>query len=165
MKLKELFPDFFSKNFPNSYIHLYELYVVNVKAFFEKTRYLLTSKSKNISFNKSRPIIITSVEDGKVQFVALSTYLLKRDPLREIDTSSCKYDKAPDECFGVGYRKHSWLFSKITQNKKIRVRYELDMNTFIKLIDEGVIHLCGKCDKNIFIEVEKVIKNLGEKVI
>ena len=158
MLLREIFPEIFKKEIKEG-----DFCVLNVFAFFEKTKFLLNSKSKHLSKNKFRPIIVVEEKNETIKFIATTTYLLTRKNRPKISLEGCKFFKNKDECFGINVkRKFSWIFAKKTsQKKRYRVFYTVDIHTLKELKKENLLKICGNC-KDALKDIEKKIYELGE---
>lgn len=153
--LSEVFEGYFLKNG--------DFCVLNVKAFFEKTNYLLSSNSTKLSDKKARPIIISEVKNETVKFLTTTTNLFTRQYRPKISIENCKIFKKEDECFGLNLkRKHSWIFAKKTSKaKRFRVFYTIDIHTLKDLEEKGLFKICGNC-KDALEEIIKKAYELGE---
>ncbi|MBK3332642.1 hypothetical protein GWK41_06140 [Persephonella atlantica] len=138
--------------------------VIRVIDFYKKSGFVLTSRIKNASQNKSRPIIITEVTDEKIRFVATTKSPKQHAP--KINVEKCVIEKVPEECFGLPLnRKYSWLFVKKTQKtKRWRVYYTVDVYTLKQMFAEGTLKKCGNCPQSVIFEIEIKINDMGEVV-
>ncbi len=153
--LRELFPELIGEFKEGDFC------ILNVLAFYDQTGFVLSSKVKNTSSAKFRPIIITQISGERVSFVATTTDFAKRD--QKIDISQCKIVKPKEECSGINLkRRYTWLFTKRTKSKKIRVYYRIDTHTLKYLKEKNNFRICGTCPKVVLEGIENTIKNLGE---
>ncbi len=137
--------------------------LINVEAYYQKTKFLLTSKQKNLSSFKSRPLIVTDVNAENVRFVVTTTNVKYRKTRPEISIKDCEIKKQPEDCNGLNLRrKTTWLFAKKTKSKKFRFFYELDIHTLKQLQSTGDFKICGKCKKNVIDEIIFIIEKFGD---
>ena len=153
--LRELFPDLIGEFKEGDFC------ILNVLSFYDKTGFLLSSKLRDTSPRKFRPIIITQIAGERVSFVATTTDIAKRD--QKIDISQCKISKPKEECSGIDLkRKYTWLFTKKTKSKRTRVYFRIDIHTLKYLKENNNFRICGTCPKVVLEGIEEKIKNLGE---
>lgn len=111
----------FSKNIDIPIETIYSpgsVYVVRVVAFFRKTGFLLSSKQKNTSKKKPRPIIIIKTTNEISEIVGLSSNTIYQRIRPYISLEDCNIKEK--ECFGLDLkkRKRNFIFGK--KNKKIK---------------------------------------------
>lgn len=161
LNIREIFPEILKK-LNIQPVKVSDYYVINVKRFFEETRFLLAGNSNQLSPKKVRPILIVSIQDDKVRFVAFTTDLLIRQKRPSVKME-CEHIKSPQQC-GIKPRNNVWIFGKPTNSKKMRFHYEIDINTFKKLLEEGSIVLCGACSSEMIQNIENLINKYGDVI-
>ncbi len=157
--LREIFPEYSEKVLKKG-----DYAVVNTKAFYDKTGFVLAKKKKNISYRKPRPLIVVDVKSNEtVNFVATTTDLGVRGSRPKISLKNCEFFKEKNECLGIDPKRNSvWLFAKKTKSKKRRFYYDVDIYTIRDLIKEGNLVICGKCKEKTILEIKLNIENNGE---
>lgn len=162
LNLREIYPELFQK------LHIHpvkpaEYYTVNVKRFFEETKFLLAGKSEHVSEKKVRPVLVVSIQDDKVRFIAFTTHLIVRQNRPSVNMD-CEHIKPPQQC-GVRQKKLVWIFGKKTSSgKRMRFHYEVEIHTFKKLMEEGSITLCGRCSDEMLQTIENLINKYGDVI-
>lgn len=159
LNIREIYPEIFHQLNVHP-VKRSEYYTVNIKRFFEETRFLLSGKLKHTPNRKVRPILITYVKDDKIGFIAFTTDLISRQKRPSVKME-CNYTKLPEQC-GIEQRNFVWIFGKETNSGKIRFHYEIDLPTFEKLLNEGSIILCGKCSDEMLQNIENLINKYGD---
>jgi len=155
--LRELFPELVGEFKEGDFC------ILNVLAFYGRTGFVLSSKIKNTSPTKFRPIIITQISGERISFVATTTDFAKRGQKIKINISQCKITKPKEECSNIDLnRRYTWLFIKKTKSKKTRVFYSIDIHTLKFLKENNNFRICGTCPKVVLEGIEDTIKNLGE---
>lgn len=161
LNMREISPEFFQK-FNIHPVKVSDYYTVNIKRFFEETKFLLAGNSNQLSPKKVRPILIVSIQNDKVRFIAFTTDLIKRQNRPSVKME-CEHIKQPQQC-GIKQRNTVWIFGKNTNSGKMRFHYEVDINTFEKLLKEGNIVLCGRCSYEMIQTIENSINKYGDVI-
>ncbi len=164
MLLKETIKEIYLKTDYNPF-NKGDLLAILVIPFFEKTKFLLSSKQKNVSLNKSRPIIIVNITNNEtITLVAFTRNIILRRNRPKVSIKDCIIEKSLDECFGLNLKNNiSWIFSKKTKkSKKLRFYYHVDVYILKQMLIENTLKRCGSCSEKVISEIENKINEFGE---
>ncbi|WP_456392770.1 hypothetical protein [Persephonella sp.] len=155
--LRELFPEIFSRYEKGN------VFVIKILPLFEKSHYLLNKHLKTTSSDKSRPIIITKVLSERRRFIATSSNKHYTDKRPVFPIEKCKITADRDSCFGIDFKKKSFVFAKNTRTKKNRYLFDINIHILKELENEGYLKYCGTCNSSLIDEVlNRVEKFFGE---